>query len=164
MSLAKIKLRREIVWAWLLAGTITENIALGEYPPDMAKIESVCETAGLAGFVKDLPQGYGTVLTADGTNLSGGQRQRIALARAFYFDPQILLLDEPSSSLDAASEAILIDTLETLRDQGRTIVVVAHSRRLVSIADLVVRIESGKAVTAEPGLESSNGRAVSRDC
>jgi ATP-binding cassette subfamily B protein len=134
----------------LLSGSITENVAIGDFPPDLGRIERVCQMASFSEFVKSLPSGYDTILSEDGKNLSGGQRQRLALARVFYRDSHILLLDEPSSALDAASEQVLLRTLKLLKAEGKTIIIVAHKRRLVSLADKVFRIEKGKAVPIPP--------------
>lgn len=132
----------------LLSGTILENLAPGEYRPDMERLLRVCRDLGVLGFIENLPQGFFTPLNENGANLSGGQRQRLALARAFYLDAPILLLDEPSSALDADSEAELARHLAHLRDRrGRTIVVAAHSAALTAIADQIVTLDRGRVVS-----------------
>ena len=130
----------------LLSGTVLENLAPDDYQPDMERLLQVCREVGVLEFIESLPQGFFTHLNENGTNLSGGQRQRLALGRAFYHDAPVLLLDEPSSALDAKSEEMLLALLQRLRDAGRTIVVAAHTPRLLAVADLVVTLANGRVV------------------
>lgn len=104
----------------LLAGTIAENIAPGEFPPNLPKVERICRELSLAAFIDALPKGYDTLLNENATNLSGRQRQRIAIARALYADASILLLDEPTASLDAEAEEKLTAVIRRLRKEGKT--------------------------------------------
>ena len=148
----------------LLSGTVLENLVPGDYQPDMERLLRLCREVGVLDFIEQLPQGFLTHLNENGLNLSGGQRQRLALVRALYLDAPILLLDEPSSALDAKAEEVLLGTLRRLRDQGRTIVVAAHSPALVSVADLVVTMSAGQVVAgrAEPGPGSTPPATVTR--
>jgi ATP-binding cassette subfamily B protein len=130
----------------LLSGTVVENIAPGEFEPDMERLLRVCREAGALGMIEGLPQHFATVLNENGTNLSGGQRQRLALARALYRDAPVLLLDEPSSALDAESEQVLMAALRRERDAGKTILIAAHSATLLGVADCVVRRAGGRGV------------------
>ena len=95
-------------------------------------------------FIEQLPQGFFTYLNENGVNFSDGQRQRIALVRAFYLDAPILLLDEPSSALDAKSEQALMDLLMRLRSAGKTILLAAHNPRLAAIADQIITLSAGR--------------------
>jgi ABC-type bacteriocin/lantibiotic exporter with double-glycine peptidase domain len=131
----------------LLSGTILENLAPGDYQPDMRRLVALCREVGILEFVESLPQGFLTVLSENGTGLSGGQRQRLAMVRALYQDAPILLLDEPASALDAGAELQLLAVLRRLRAAGRTIVVATHTVRLLGLADLVVTVSGGRIVS-----------------
>jgi ABC-type glutathione transport system ATPase component/Ser/Thr protein kinase RdoA (MazF antagonist) len=128
----------------LFSGTVAENIAYG-VDATQAEIEAAAKTAGAHGFICELPEGYDTELGPRGIGLSGGQRQRIAIARTLLRDPPILILDEPTTGLDAASEAQVLDGLTSLM-RGRTTIVISHSPRLIQCADRIVSIEDGHIV------------------
>jgi ABC-type bacteriocin/lantibiotic exporter with double-glycine peptidase domain len=127
----------------LLTGTVLENLAPGDPEPDLRRLVEICRRLGVLGFIESLPQGFYTKVTESGSNMSGGQRQRLAVVRALYLDAPVLLLDEPSASLDAAAQDQLIEVLRELRDQGKIIIVAAHNQRVVEMADAVVEIERG---------------------
>lgn len=129
----------------LFAGTINENIAYGR--PD-ATPEEVAQAARLAHaeeFIARLPSGYETLVGERGVRLSGGQRQRIALARVVLKAPEILILDEATSSLDAESERLVEEALETVM-AGRTTIIIAHRLRTVLRADRLLVLEHGRIV------------------
>jgi ATP-binding cassette subfamily B protein len=134
----------------LLSGTVLENLAPGEWQPDMERLLMVCREVGVLETIEKLPQGFFTHLNENGANLSGGQRQRLALVRALYRDAPILLMDEPSSALDAQAEEALMRTLRRRRDAGATILLAAHNPRLLRIADRVVTLAAGRVVAAPP--------------
>jgi ATP-binding cassette, subfamily B, bacterial len=129
----------------LFSGTVRENIAYGSDASPEA-IEEAARMAAAHDFIARLPDGYDTELGPQGVGLSGGQRQRIGIARTLLRDPPILLLDEPTTALDAASEAHVLDALRTLI-HGRTTLLITHSPRLVEMADRVVRLEGGRIAT-----------------
>jgi ATP-binding cassette subfamily B protein len=129
-----------------------ENIAVGHYHPDMKKIISICTGLGILEFIEKLPNGFNTYLGENGATLSGGQKQRIAIARALYKDPEILILDEATSSLDSASERYVQRMVEILREQQKTVVIIAHRLSTVFRADSIVVMEKGKV--AEQGSHS----------
>ena len=131
----------------LFAGTITENIALGCYEPDMPRVLQLSQMLGIHEFIERLPLGYNTYLDEHGLNLSGGQRQRIAIARALYRNPSVLILDEATSSLDASAEAKVLETLEWFKKLGKTIIIIAHRASVLKNCDAVVEIKDGKIVT-----------------
>ncbi len=130
--------------ALLFDDSIAENIRLGRPGASIEDIEAAAEAAA-ASFIRDLPEGFGTLVGPGGSRLSGGQRQRVALARALLRDPRLLLLDEATSALDAESEALVQEALLRLR-RGRTTIVVAHRLSTVRDADLVVAMADGRAV------------------
>lgn len=127
----------------LFAGTIIENIALGNFQPDIKKIADLIEQLGLKEFIEKLPNGYLTYIGEHGASLSGGERQRIAIARALYKEPDILIFDEATSSLDSVSERYVKQTLNALAQQGKTIIVIAHRLSTVRNADKIVVLNKG---------------------
>jgi ATP-binding cassette subfamily C protein len=96
-------------------------------------------------LISHLPQGYETVLEGSGAPLSGGERQRIALARAFFGDPAVLVLDEPNSNLDAAGEQALHDALRRAKERGVTVIVVTQRPALLNSVDKVLVLNGGRA-------------------
>jgi ATP-binding cassette subfamily B protein len=136
----------------LFAGTVMENIAVGEVEPDMQRVLHIATQLGIIQFIEKLPDGFNTMLGEHGVNLSGGQRQRVAIARALYRDPEILILDEATSSLDSVSDQYVQDVMQQLRDEGKTIIVIAHRLSTVMNADKIVVLQEG--VMAEEGTHS----------
>jgi ABC-type bacteriocin/lantibiotic exporter with double-glycine peptidase domain len=130
----------------LFAGNVIENIALGEHQPDMDRIMTVCEKLGMIRFIEELPHGFNTWIGENGATLSGGQRQRIAIARALYRDPEVLILDEATSSLDSVSEGYVKRAIEYLRTEGKTVIVIAHRLSTISLADHVLVLDGGRLV------------------
>ena len=106
--------------------------------------------AQLHQFVQSLPLGYDTIVGDRGIRLSGGQRQRLGLARAIYKDAPVLVLDEATSALDDLTESAVIRSLDELRRQGRTIIIIAHRRSTIAHCDLVARLEDGRLVEFGP--------------
>ena len=131
----------------LMSGTVIENIALGDFEPDMERILAICHKLSLLDFIQSLPEGFETRLTENGRNLSGGQRQRIAIARALYVDAPIYLFDEPTAAIDEISENRFLHVLQELRDLGKLVILVSHDSRLISFADRVYTVNNG---TIEP--------------
>jgi len=129
----------------LFAGTIRENIAYGNPDATDEEIESAARDANLDDFIARLPGGYETIVSERGVSLSGGQRQRLAIARALVKDAPIVVLDEPTTGLDAASEHSVIVALERLL-AGRTAVVIAHRLETIRRADHIVVLEDGAIV------------------
>ena len=97
-------------------------------------------------FIEALPQGFETYLGENATTLSGGQRQRLAIARALYRDPEILILDEATSSLDSTSEEYIHKVIDLLRKEGKTIILIAHRLSTVVNADKIVVLNKGVLV------------------
>lgn len=122
----------------LFSGNVIENIALGEDFPDIQKILNITKNLGILNFVEKLPNGFQTYLGENGALLSGGQKQRIAIARALYKNPEILILDEATSSLDTESELVIQNTLQEFRNQGKTMIVIAHRLSTIANADTIL--------------------------
>ena len=125
---------------------MAENIAIGDLNPDMKRIVDLSEQLGLKQFVERLPNGYNTYIGEHGVSLSGDERQRIAIARALYKEPEILIFDEATSSLDTPSERYVKQTLKALARKGKTVIIIAHRLNMVKEADRVVVIDRGKVV------------------
>ncbi|MBN2806810.1 MAG: peptidase domain-containing ABC transporter [Prolixibacteraceae bacterium] len=128
----------------LFAGNVVDNIALGQINPDMERILEICKALGLIEFIEKLPGGFNTYLGENGAQLSGGQKQRLAIARALYRDPEILILDEATSSLDSQSESYVQASIQRLRKEGKTILLIAHRLSTVIIADQIVVLSNGQ--------------------
>ncbi|WP_406452382.1 thiol reductant ABC exporter subunit CydD [Streptomyces sp. NBC_00876] len=146
--------RERIAWVpqrpHLFAGTIAENVRLARPGADDSAVTAALRDAGAYDFVTRLPDGARTLLGEDGAGLSAGQRQRLALARAFLADRPVLLLDEPTASLDGETEAGIVEAVRRLA-AGRTVLLVVHRPALLEVADRVV--------TLTPAPESSGPEA-----
>jgi len=130
----------------LFAGTVIENIAIGDYEPDMQRILKLSKMLGISDFIEQLPSGYSSLLGEQGVNLSGGQRQRIAIARALYRNPEILILDEATSNLDQLSESKVQASLEWFKAQGKTVIIIAHRLNTIKNCDEILVLNKGKLV------------------
>ncbi|MCX6320627.1 MAG: peptidase domain-containing ABC transporter [Bacteroidia bacterium] len=130
----------------LFAGNVVDNIAVGDFNPDMGKVIEVCDKLGMTKFIEQLPHGFNTYLGENGAALSGGQQQRIAIARALYRNPEILILDEATSSLDSLAETFVQNTLRLLRDESKTVIVIAHRLSTINLAQRIVVLEKGAVV------------------
>ena len=128
----------------LFSGNVIENIAVGEFEPDQERIFSICKSIGILDFIESLPDQFYTYLGENGSLLSGGQKQRIAIARALYQNPEILILDEATSSLDSTSENYIQKTIRTLKKEGKTIILIAHRLSSVYHADSIIVLKNGK--------------------
>ena len=141
--------RRHVAWVpqrpHLFHGTIADTIRLAQPAADDEAVRQAAREAGAEAFIAELPLGYATQVGEEGLRLSGGQRQRIAIARAILADARLVILDEATSQLDAASERTIRDTIGRLA-RDRAVVVVSHRLRLVAIADVVAVIDRGRLV------------------
>jgi ATP-binding cassette subfamily B protein len=131
--------------ALLFSGTVRENIAFGRPDASDEEIIGAAIAANANEFIQHLPDGYDTMVAERGTSLSGGEKQRIAIARAVLRDAPILILDEPTSSLDAASERLVMAALERA-SAGRTTLIIAHRLTTVRLANRIVVLEQGRIV------------------
>jgi ATP-binding cassette, subfamily B, bacterial len=129
----------------LFSGTIAQNIRYGRLDAAPAEVVEAARHANAHDFVMRLAQGYDTHLGERGAQLSGGERQRICVARAFLKDAPILVLDEPTSSIDSRTEAVIIESLQRLME-GRTTFMIAHRLSTVRRADLIVVLDHGRVV------------------
>jgi ATP-binding cassette subfamily C protein len=150
----------------LFPGTIKENVCRmrADLPDD--KIYEAAIFTGVHDVIALLPSGYETVLERSGAPLSGGQRQRIALARAFFGDPCLVVLDEPNSNLDAVGEQALTDTLNRAKDKGVTVIVITQRPSVLSSVDKLLILRAGRVEAFGPPNEilhriipSGNGAA-----
>src|SRR5207302_904384 len=142
----------------LFSGTIRENIAFGKVDATEDDIAWAAHQARADEFISRLPEGYDTLVGERGVSLSGGQKQRVAIARALLMDPKILILDEFTSAVDAATERLIRGALVDLM-RGRTTFVIAHRLSTVRVADVILVLQHGRLVdrgTHEELLESSN--------
>jgi ATP-binding cassette subfamily B protein len=129
----------------LFGASIRENIRYGRLEASDEEVETAARAANAHDFVSALPRGYDTKLGERGALLSGGERQRISVARAFLKDAPVLILDEPTSSIDSKTEAVILDALARLI-RGRTTFVVAHRLSTVRDADLILALDGGRVV------------------
>ena len=129
----------------LFTGTVMDNIRYGKLDATDQEVIAAAKLANADGFIRNLPEGYDTVLTGDGANLSQGQRQLLAIARAAIADPPVLILDEATSSIDTRTERIVQDGMDKLM-KGRTTFVIAHRLSTVKNSDCIMVLEQGRII------------------
>ena len=129
----------------LFTGTVADNIRFGKLDATMEEVEKAARIANADSFIRRLPEGYDTMVTADGANLSQGQRQLLAIARAAVADPPVLILDEATSSIDTRTEALVQQGMDALMT-GRTTFVIAHRLSTVKDADCIMVLEQGRII------------------
>ena len=134
----------------LFSTTIAENIAYARPGADQNRIVAAARLANAHEFIIRLPDGYDTLVGERGMRLSGGERQRLSVARAFLKDAPILILDEPTSSIDVTTEAALLEAMERLV-RSRTTFIITHRLSALKHCDIVLRIERGRLVAIESG-------------
>ncbi|MDX1636659.1 MAG: peptidase domain-containing ABC transporter, partial [Balneolaceae bacterium] len=130
----------------LFAGNVIENIAVGKFDPDMERIITICKKLGMLEFIENLPAGFDTYLGENGATLSGGQKQSIAIARALYKNPEVLILDEATSSLDSTSELLVKETIDLFSREGKTVILIAHRLSTVINADKICVFKQGNLI------------------
>ncbi|MBS7606921.1 MAG: ABC transporter ATP-binding protein [Candidatus Bathyarchaeia archaeon] len=129
----------------LFAGTIKDNITYGKPGASMSEVIEAAKAAGIHDFIASLPKGYDTDVAERGVTLSGGQRQRIAIARTLILNPKILILDDPTSNLDAETEAMVVEALKNLVS-GRTVLIVTQRLSTLKLADRIIVLDNGRIV------------------
>lgn len=130
---------------YLFHDTIRTNLLYSKLDATQAELEEACKAANIHNFIRDLPEGYDTVVGERGYRLSGGEKQRLSLARVILKDPRILVLDEATSSLDSESEALIQEALKRVMHK-RTSIVIAHRLSTILAADLILVIDRGRVV------------------
>src|SRR5439155_4784538 len=136
----------------LFAASMAENIAYGKRDASDEEIVAAAKAASSHDFIMRLPEGYETRAGERGIRLSGGERQRISLARAFLRDSPVLILDEPTSSVDVNTEAAIMEATEKLM-AGRTTFMIAHRLDTLKSCDLILVLEHGQLVEVRPGAQ-----------
>ena len=133
---------------FLVSGSITENIALGEseYDINKDKLFEAIELSGLSKLIETLPDGVDTQIGERGLKFSGGQRQRIAMARAFFSNRDIFLLDESTSALDKDSAKRILDQMLAIQKLGATIILISHNEEILGDCNRKFRLSSGKII------------------
>jgi ABC-type multidrug transport system fused ATPase/permease subunit len=142
-------LRKNVVTAqqdvFLFSATIKENIAYGAIDANMDEIEKVTKAANLHDFIKTLPEGYDTWVGERGDTLSGGEKQRLSIARTLLVNPSILILDDSTASVDAATERLIRQALDKLI-KGRTTFIITHRLPIIQNADVILMLQDGELV------------------
>jgi ATP-binding cassette subfamily B protein len=160
-TLASLRAQMSIVFqdTVLFAASVRENIGYGTPNASQEEIEEAARLANADEFIRNLPEGYETILGERGVDLSGGQRQRLAIARAALRKAPILILDEPTTGLDEENESSVLEALERVAN-GRTTFIIAHDLRLTLGADLILYLEDGRVIEngTHTELMDANGR------
>jgi ATP-binding cassette subfamily B protein len=147
MDLPSATVRRRIGLALqdfhVFAGSVRDNVGLGNPDIDAAQVEAAARLANAHDFIMRLPAGYDTVLAERGQTLSQGQRQLLAFARVLAADPEILVLDEATASIDTETEQLVAAAIETLT-RNRTSIIIAHRLQTIQNADRVLVLENGR--------------------
>jgi ATP-binding cassette subfamily B protein len=138
----------------LISSTIRENICYSRPDASDQEIKAAASDANALDFIESFPEGFNTLVGEKGIQLSGGQKQRVAIARALLKSPRILILDEATSNLDAASESLVQEALERLM-AGRTTLVIAHRLSTIKAADKIFVIDKGEIIQAGTHAELS---------
>jgi ATP-binding cassette subfamily B protein len=146
----------------LFSTTVGENISYGRPRATPDQVVAAAVAANVHDFITSLPDGYGTVLGERGMSVSGGERQRISIARAFLTDAPILLLDEPTSSVDAETEAAILEAMERLM-QGRTVFMIAHRTSTLQNCDVRLQLREGRLVGVTETAQRNRVQSGMRD-
>lgn len=137
----------------LFSGTIKDNIARMQDNPDPKLVVEAAKLAGAHEMISRMPKGYETDIGFAGSSLSGGQRQRVGLARAFYGNPKLVVLDEPNASLDDKGEQALVDAIKNTKDRGISTILISHRPSVLSFVDMIMIVQEGMLVAYGPKEE-----------
>ncbi|MEC3977799.1 ABC transporter ATP-binding protein [Amycolatopsis sp. H20-H5] len=148
--------------AFLFSSSIRDNIAYGKPDASDEEVFAAARAAEADEFIRELPQGYETLVGERGLTLSGGQRQRLGLARALMTDPRVLLLDDATSAIDTVTEAAIHETLRSVTE-GRTTLLVAHRRSTLALADRIAVLDAGRVVDVGTEAELQERCRLFRD-
>lgn len=155
--------QNQIAWVpqspYLFHGTIADNIALGQPKASASEIRRAAELANIDDDIQSMPQAYQTLIGERGEGLSGGQIRRVALARAFLRNAVLVILDEPTASLDTEAEAKILPAIQRLVE-NKTALIISHRRTLLSVADRVIRLERGQVVEESSALNKAYDQEV----
>ena len=130
----------------LFTGNIIDNNTLGDSFPNIQRILDLSKQLGITEFVEKLPTGFETQIGENGAMLSSGQKQRIAIARTLYKNPDVLLMDEATSSIDTNAERIVKEVIDNFKSQGKIVIVIAHRLSTIATADTILVMENGRIV------------------
>jgi len=144
---------------FIFSDNIARNIAVGEEQPDMEKLNHAVKVANIKDFIDSLPLGFNTKIGSEGNGISQGQRQRMLIARAVYKNPEYILFDEATNSLDANNEKVIMENLQEFFEH-RTVVVVAHRLSTVKNADNIVVLDEGKIIEQGTHQELTNAEGA----
>ena len=131
--------------SFLFSNTIASNIAFGHPHATDNQIVKAAKIAAAHEFIEEMPEGYDSIISESGVNLSGGQRQRLAIARALLLEPAVLLLDDPTASVDPETEHEILEAIENAIE-GRTTFIVAHRLSTLQRADRIIVLDHGRIV------------------
>jgi ATP-binding cassette subfamily B protein len=148
--------------SFLFAGTFFENIAYGKYGATLDDVIAAAKTANAHDFITQSPDGYSTLVGEGGQTLSGGERQRLAIARAIIKNPDILILDEATSSLDVETEAIIQESLSRIT-KGRTTIAIAHRLSTLRNADRLVVLDKNGVAEVGTHMELLKKKGIYHD-
>lgn len=137
----------------LFSGTIKDNIARMQDNPDPKLVVEAAKLAGAHEMISRMPKGYDTDIGIAGSSLSGGQRQRVGLARAFYGNPKLVVLDEPNASLDDKGEQALVDAIKNTKDRSISTILISHRPSVLSFVDMIMIVQEGMLVAYGPKEE-----------
>ena len=145
--------------SYIFSDSIARNIAVGEEVPEYERLIDCCRTANILSFIESLPNGFNTLLGAEGVGVSQGQRQRILIARAIYKNPEYLFFDEATNALDANNEKAIVENLQWVF-KGRTVLIVAHRLSTVRNADKIIVLKEGVIVEEGTHQELASTKGV----